>query len=41
MTEKATGLCAWAVAYDWKFQPEPYRATDLTITIETMVTLPA
>ena len=28
------------VGYDWNFQAEPYRAERLTITIETMVTLP-
>lgn len=41
MTEKATGnVRVGCGRYDWKFQPEPYRATDLAITIETMVTLP-
>ncbi|HEY9318904.1 MULTISPECIES: hypothetical protein [Achromobacter] len=41
MTEKATGnVRVGCGRYDWKFQASPYRATDLTITIETMVTLP-
>jgi len=42
MTEKATGnVRVGCGRYDWKFQPEPYRATDLIITIETMATLSA
>lgn len=42
MTEKATGnVRVGCGRYDWAFQPDPYRATRLTITIETMVTLPA
>lgn len=42
MTEKATGnVRVGCGRYDWTFQPDPYRAKDLTITIETMVTLPA
>lgn len=42
MTEKATGAVRVGCGrYDWTFQPDPYRATDLTITIETMVTLPS
>ncbi|MGD7366429.1 hypothetical protein ACQCQW_26180, partial [Ralstonia pseudosolanacearum] len=41
MTEKATGnVRVGCGRYAWTFQPEPYRATQLTITIETMVTLP-
>ncbi|MCH3873833.1 hypothetical protein LZC35_08960, partial [Campylobacter jejuni] len=41
MTEKATGnVRVGCGRYAWTFQPEPYRATHLTITIETMVTLP-
>lgn len=42
MTEKASGnVRVGCGRYEWVFQPEPYRATRLTITIETMVTLPA
>ena len=41
MTEKATGnVRVGCGRYDWEFQPDPYRAKRLTITIETMVTLP-
>lgn len=42
MTEKATGnVRVGCGRYDWEFQAEPYRATHLVITIETMVSLPA
>ncbi|MFG0232737.1 hypothetical protein [Achromobacter sp. AONIH1] len=41
MTEKAGGAVRVGCGrYDWNFQAEPYRAERLTITIETMVTLP-
>lgn len=41
MTEKAGGAVRVGCGrYDWNFQSEPYRAERLTITIETMVTLP-
>lgn len=41
MTEKATGnVRVGCGRYDWEFQPDPYRAKRLTITIETMVSLP-
>ncbi|KOF53939.1 hypothetical protein AD428_10125 [Achromobacter sp. DMS1] len=42
MTEKATGDARVGCGrYEWEFQPEPYRASSLVITIESMVTLPA
>ncbi|MCY1519912.1 hypothetical protein D9M68_546760 [compost metagenome] len=42
MTEKATGnVRVGCGRYDWEFQKEPYRASSLVITIETMVSLPA
>lgn len=42
MTEKASGnVRVGCGRYDWEFQPQPYRASSLVITIETMVTLPA
>lgn len=42
MTEKATGhVRVGCGRYDWAFQAEPHLANRLTITIETMLTLPA
>lgn len=42
MTEKATGnVRVGCGRYEWNFQADPYLATNLTITIETMVTLPS
>lgn len=42
MTEKATGdVRVGCGRYDWAFQPDPYLATELAITIEAMATLPA
>lgn len=41
MTEKATGnVRVGCGRYDWVFQADPYRAKRLTITIESMVSLP-
>jgi hypothetical protein len=41
MTEKATGnvRLGWG-RYDWRFQARPHRVKHLTITIESMATLP-
>ncbi|MGE8687007.1 MAG: hypothetical protein ACN6PJ_07740 [Achromobacter sp.] len=42
MTEKGTGnVRVGCGRYDWEFQDEPYLASSLVITIETMVSLPA
>jgi hypothetical protein len=42
MTEKATGqVRVGCGVYDWTFRREPHQAESLTITIETMLTLPA
>ena len=41
MAEKATGhVRVGCGRYDWEFQVDPHLARRLTITIETMVTLP-
>ena len=42
MTEKTTGQARVGCGvYDWTFRREPHLAESLTITIETMLTLPA
>ncbi|WP_427184235.1 hypothetical protein ACL598_24540 [Bordetella bronchialis] len=42
MTEKAGGKVRVGCGrYDWRFQADPHRVSHLTITIETMETLPA